>query len=1178
MISISTPEALIAQVLSGFDQRQRVQISGLSNADTQLLLLNLLAAEPEQINNFVLIFDQEKHITAWQSFADDLRSQEMVSAVSTLPFINCNGIDQYARHSYQLSQRLYSLNQLQQSSSSLVFTTTEALGQQTFTREALKSFCRELRVGQEIEMEELRQIFDDLGYFQSREVREYNSYALRGGIVDVFSPFYEHPLRIEFFGDEISSIRAFDVSNQSSSEELTHVLVGPTAEFVVPVAQRADAAQEIYETLLSSDIDRHDRDGMIRSFLGSGRFPGVESFSSILRDESEPAIAHLNSKSCLIFIDTIGSCFENYISTRDKSVEDYQLSKNHKKIGIDPDTWMLEGAVLRDTCEKNSRVIEIGNPYEDPYALKVCYSYEHLWTHIQSKNSQDRFDSWVEVITSLMNSGKNIYVATSSVESIERVSHLLEHRGFQPLRSDELLPRLLQSSLKEPSQELIVGVASFGAPAILGNGLVIPEHSLLGVKKSRHKPTSKNLQNLLSSFKELKVGSLIVHIEHGIGRYIGLKNLEVAGRKSDYLLLEYSGGDKVYLPVDRLNMLQRYHADGDKKSALDKLTGHGWEKRKSRVKKAVKDIADELLKLQAQRKLERGMSCRPLDDDYFRFETGFPYVETDDQLRVIQEVHKDMGSPYPMDRLVCGDVGFGKTEVALRAAYRAVLNGYQVLVLVPTTVLCYQHYETFQSRMKDFGIKVAQANRFVSSIEMKNAIKGLEEGHIDVLIGTHRILSKDINPRSLGLIVIDEEQRFGVVHKERLKSFKANCDILTMTATPIPRTLHMSLLGLRDISIITTPPAQRLPVKTYIAPFDESLIVDAIKLEVDRGGQVFFVHNRVEDIAAMRNFLVTLFPKVDIRVAHGQMPERDLEKVIIDFIAGKFSVMVCTTIIESGIDMPHVNTLIVNQADKFGLAQLYQIRGRVGRSPRQAYAYFLTPSSGKMSDDAKKRLDVLSVHQDLGSGFQIASHDLEIRGAGSLLGAEQSGQVADVGLELYTTMLEEAIKELQGQPVQHSVDTEVKIAFSERLPDEYISDESLRLQLYKKLFSIREREELHVIQGDTVDRFGALPDQALLLFKVAELKYLLRCCRAKKIQENRFDQIEIEFSSLSEPQIARIIATVKQRPEKYRLSPDYRLYLSLSVGFSADQKKQLTYVDELISLLEPLEVSMESSE
>jgi transcription-repair coupling factor (superfamily II helicase) len=628
--------------------------------------------------------------------------------------------------------------------------------------------------------------------------------------------------------------------------------------------------------------------------------------------------------------------------------------------------------------------------------------------------------------------------------------------------------------------------------------------------------------------------------------------------------------------VDRLNLVQKYAGgEGAAQPPLDRLKSQGWVKRKSKVKKAVAELADKLMRFQAQRKLARGPRLSDPGDLYYQFEGDFPFDETEDQWQAIDDVNKDLSGLEPMDRLVCGDVGFGKTEVALRAAMRAVVDGWQVMVLAPTTVLSFQHYKTFWQRFDKYRVRVGLLNRFVSAKQVTQARKDFADGRLDILIGTHRILSKDVKPKHLGLVVVDEEQRFGVTHKEAIKSLRAGCHVLTLTATPIPRSLHMAMLGLRNISIISTPPVERLAIRTYVAQMDEELIRQGVERELQRGGQVFFVHNRVENILQMREFLGEILPGVEIRVAHGQMREHELERVMVNFIEGKFPMLLCTTIIESGLDIPNVNTIFVNRAENFGLAQLYQMRGRVGRSSRQSYAYFLTRSDMSLNPDAARRLELLAAHQELGSGFQIANYDLEMRGAGNLLGGEQSGHVADVGLELYTEMLQEEIEKLQGEtPVTGArLDTELKIPVTATIPKSYVTSENQRLSLYKSLFSEHEIEQVQALRRDTRDRFGPMPISCERIFKIAELKILLGQIKASVLSSLQADRYEIRFHSLTESEIATIADACGRDSQVYELRPDFSLVVNLQLDASCDDQETL-WLEQLTKRIEPLSFHM----
>jgi transcription-repair coupling factor (superfamily II helicase) len=783
------------------------------------------------------------------------------------------------------------------------------------------------------------------------------------------------------------------------------------------------------------------------------------------------------------------------------------------------------------------------------------------------------FVKWSEFVGLQSQNGVRIMIGLRSEDHFSKIKNLFSHRGIE-----------VSFSQSNPFTELDWGGDLIRA-AILDfsevmydqslNLLVIPETTLIGQGRSQKSRQSPKLQNYINSFRDLKTGDLVVHILHGIARYTGMKTLDVSGFKAEFLILEYKGGDKIYLPVDKLNLLQKY-SSGETGSAgsIDSLKSKNWQTRKSKAKKAVRDMAEELLKQHAKRTINSGVSYSSPSDEYFKFEGSFPYEETDDQRRVISEVNFDLTSQNPMDRLVCGDVGFGKTEVALRAAFRVAYDHHQVIVLVPTTVLCYQHFRSFKQRLEPFGLKVEQMNRFVSRADQNEIKERFAEGAVDVLVGTHRILSKDIKANRLGLVIVDEEQRFGVAHKEKLKQFKAACDILTLSATPIPRTLHLSMLGLRDISIITTPPVDRLYVKTYVAKFDESLIKEAIERELARGGQVFYVHNRVQDIGQVAALIKALVPSARIKFAHGQMTERKLEDVIVDFLEQRFDVLVCTTIIESGIDMPNVNTLIVDRSDRFGLAQLYQLRGRVGRSTRQAYAYFMTPSEESLAEDSRKRLEILASHQELGSGFQIASHDMELRGVGNLLGGEQSGKISDIGLDLYTEMLEATIREMQGdKEYRERRDVEIKLPVQVMIPQTYIKEESVRLQLYKSIFSCEKESDLDRLRGETRDRFGAFDRLMERLFNLAYLKVILLNCNVEKLVAKPRGGFEISFLKLHEVQISALIDVVMQKPKTYRLTPNYQLFISAltqadKLGFD-DENDALLSV--LIERLQPLQ-------
>ncbi|HLB58699.1 MAG TPA: transcription-repair coupling factor, partial [Bdellovibrionota bacterium] len=637
-------------------------------------------------------------------------------------------------------------------------------------------------------------------------------------------------------------------------------------------------------------------------------------------------------------------------------------------------------------------------------------------------------------------------------------------------------------------------------------------------------------------------GDYVVHVEHGIGQYEGLKQLFREGGQKDYLLLRYKGKDRLYLPVHRVNLLQKYIGPEQGRIQLDQLGGQSWERRKRRVNEAVEELAGELLKLYAAREIVKGYKFSPPDPFFHEFEGTFEFEETEDQQRAIDEVLEDMCKQKPMDRLVCGDVGYGKTEVALRAAFKSVLDHKQVAVLCPTTLLAAQHERTFKERFKDFPVTIELLSRFRTTREQKEVIKKIERGEIDILIGTHLLLSKRVQFRDLGLVVIDEEQRFGVKQKERLKSLRTEVDILTLTAKPIPRTLSLSLSGLRDLSIINTPPADRHAIKTFVTPFHEEVIRDAILNELQRGGQIFFVHNRVQTIASITRTLQQILPEARFGIAHGQLPERALEKVMSRFLNREIDVLVCSAIIESGLDIPSANTLVVNRADTFGLAQLYQLRGRVGRSKEQAYAYLLIPSDQTITIEAQQRLEVLQRYTEFGSGFRIASHDLELRGGGDILGGEQSGHIAAVGFELYTRLLDEAIRTLRGEKVEPQIEPEIKLQVPAFIPQEYIADTKQRLALYKRLATASSDEELGILRQEMRDRFGPVPNPTENLFQVMCVKHRLQRLRARTLTATA-DQITLEFDPSTPLKTEQVLLLITNSPNRYSLKPGDRFVI-----------------------------------
>jgi transcription-repair coupling factor (superfamily II helicase) len=757
-----------------------------------------------------------------------------------------------------------------------------------------------------------------------------------------------------------------------------------------------------------------------------------------------------------------------------------------------------------------------------------------------------------------------IFVAPTKADGT-RLRELLVNYNYQLPLVETSLPVLMERT--DFAQAIICGQLNHGFCMPEAGLVVVTFDEIFGTRKRQPAGTTKrHPSHFLTSLSELKQDDFVVHLDHGIGVYRGLKFLQVAGVEGEFLHLEYDGGDRLYLPVDRINMVQKYIGGDGAQPALDRLGGTSWEKVKAKARKSIFAMAEELVQLYALREAREGTAFASPDAMYQEFEAAFEYEETPDQQRAIDETLAGMQNKKPMDRLICGDVGYGKTEVAMRAAFLAVEGGKQVAVLAPTTILAQQHLQTFRHRFRNHPVRIEMVSRFLTNKEIAEILQDTARGKVDIVIGTHRLLQKDVEFKNLGLVIIDEEHRFGVVHKERLKKLRQLVDVLSLTATPIPRTLHMSLVGIRDLSIIETPPVDRLAIQTYVTRYDDRLIRDAILREIDRSGQVFFLHNRVETIDRLALKLAELVPEAKFAVAHGQMRPKELEKVMLDFFNNQTQVLVCSAIIESGLDFPNANTIIINRADRFGLAQLYQLRGRVGRSHRHAYAYLLIPGEQAITPDAEKRLRALQEIDGLGGGFKLAMHDLEIRGAGNLLGEQQSGQIHAVGFELYTEMMEKAIQELKGEDVLPEVDPEIRLGIPAYFPDSYIPDANQRLYFYKRLASLRDDQELTELKEEIIDRFGPYTTMVENLFLVMNLRRTLKEFLVQQISVAD-GRVYLLFHPESPVKVDKVLELIQKQKNRFRLMPDGRLSFAPK---NLDWEPLVEEVSELLRSIEDL--------
>ncbi|NRA44480.1 MAG: transcription-repair coupling factor [Oligoflexales bacterium] len=1137
-------------ILNSFKHGQKAQVITGSEAANQLSITSLLAHLSTQYqhdskNCAVIILPNTKDMGHWFELLNANLGELPGTKVHQFVPYSMWGNDRFINHSVLIKRRLAALADLVEGEHFCVIVTSlQAMAQRTISLEAFKEQKLPFKTDEEYDLEDTLSLLETIGYQKVHRIEEAGYYALRGGVLDVFPINLPKPIRLEFLGDNLLSIREFSLENQRSEQSVDAVVVYPCQEALLFPDKVKSYAQALHEELLAQKCKPADRTGMVETLSKGLRFNLFELFAPLFRLGEASIFDYLEPDSCLIFPNNFQSCLDSYEESLESLVAGYEQDISAQRATLSPEKHFLGGALPDAVKSLQALWLEFSKLTPEQGFEEHALQASSLSLPPLLPNTP-KYERWLPVWKDLAEQGGQVIVLGEGAHDASIFEDLLtRHDMGKPEKSS--LPSLLNKGEHGPSlvKESRGHISSWfwDEESLV---LFIPRQELFAAAKKKRRAASKELQQYLSSFKDLKVGDLVVHAQHGIASYQGMRQIQVGGASNDFLDLEYHGGDKVYLPVDRISLLQRYYgSEQGKKAALDRLGGGAWAKRKSKVSQAIKDIAEDLLRIQAQRALKKGFRYDRANELFEKFIDDFPYDETEDQIKAWDDIDADLSSSKAMDRVIVGDVGFGKTEIAMRAAMRAVLAGFQVLVLVPTTVLCYQHAQTFKERLSKYGVEVASINRFLKASQQKEVLQRLSKGTCDVLVGTHRILSKDCRAKNLGLVIIDEEHRFGVSHKEALKELKSNADILVLTATPIPRTLHMAMIGIRDISMIATPPHDRLPVKTLVSKFDDQLIEDAITYELSRGGQVFFLQNRVEGIEETVSFLKKLVPRARVDFAHGQMNQVQLENRLLSFLEQKLDVLVCTTIIESGIDMPNVNTMIVNRSESFGLAQLYQLRGRVGRSSVQAYAYFLV-NSQTGSKDGLKRLEVLQAHQELGAGFHIASYDLELRGAGNLVGGEQSGHVNSIGLEMYTEMLNRCIEKLAGKETMDVVDPELKLSSGAHIPAEYMELETDRLSTYKQIFSCDQEEDIYELANSVKDRYGPLPTALSELFVIASIKIYLKKMRASRLIEQGKGLWLISFSQLTEAHIAGLLTQVGKNQKTLSLSSDFTLKVKL---------------------------------
>lgn len=1038
----------------------------------------------------------------------------------------------FKAHSHQIfEERSNIMTQVTRGDQCIVVASIDSLLNRTIPKNYFIKNFKTLKIGETIALEEIAHNLLILGYDRVDRVEAKGQFSIRGGIVDVYPLSSEMPYRIELFDNEIDSIRVFDKDSQLSLEKLNEVILSPAQELLFDDSIKEKAIEKI----------KLDFKKVSKQIKGSSLMKLKEKINELIEALNQGYTA---------------SGVENYL---DYFYEKITLLTDYFEkeafIFIDEPTRVDERGqiILREFQELFKSLLEKGEVL--PAQAKMMVSYDELLFHLKEKpllilnslprDNQDftskyivrfssrmaqafhgKIDIFVEELKDWKNKGYKIVLLCGTEERGRRLEKSLRDRGMECTFFPQV-PKAIQSG----QVFILQGNLEAGFQYHSNRFLVIAEEQIFGTIKRKRKIAKKKNGRPIKSFTDLKVGDYVVHENHGIGKYTGIEQLKVQGATKDYLKIKYLAGDCLYVPIEQMDLVQKYIGAEDGAPKLNKLGGAEWRKTKAKVKGAIEDMAKDLLHLNAVRKMAKGYAFSSDTLWQKQFEDMFPYEETPDQLRCIQEVKQDMEKSIPMDRLLCGDVGYGKTEVAIRAAFKCVMDGKQVAFLVPTTILAQQHYNTFIQRFSSFPITVEMLSRFRTDKQQVKILNNMKTGNIDIIIGTHRILSKDIQFKDLGILIIDEEQRFGVQHKEILKQLRKNVDVLTLTATPIPRTLHMSLIGLRDMSIIEEPPEERYPVQTYVIEYNDEMIRDAILKEMGRGGQVYFVFNRIKGIQQMASKIRKLVPEAKLAIGHGQMGERELENVMIDFMNKEYDILVCTTIIETGLDIGNVNTIIVNDADKMGLSQLYQLRGRVGRSNRLAYAYLCYQKDKILTEVAEKRLKAIKEFTEFGSGFKIAMRDLEIRGAGNLLGAEQHGHMAAIGYDLYCKLLEDTVREMKGEHVDQTVETTIEIHVNVFIPDDYISNENHKLEIYKKIASIRELQDVYDIEEEIEDRFGTIPEAVMNLISIAYIKAMAQKIGMIKISETKtYAKLEFDSASRINPVgIAEVMALYSSR-------------------------------------------------
>lgn len=1142
------------QIESNLKPKSRQLVTGIGGSARTLLIDNLLKASGKPI---VVIVDTLFHA---DQLTGDLSNLLADDQVFEFPVEEMGAAELATSSPEYKAQRVLALNQLISGEPAVIVTSVSGLKRLLPAPEQFKSAKLTIDMDSDYDLEALKLKLHQMGYAFQKLVAAPGDFSIHGSILDIFPLNNQDPVRIDFFDTEVDSMRTFDVGNQRSIKSIDKIDILPATDLLIDNDQRQKVAKQLRGELTSEMADLDDDaakklqntiEPQIMDLENGLNDPKWLLFANQFYDQSHSLLDYLTEDGVVIY-------------------DDYsRITDSERQLESDDNVWLADKL-------KNHELLKTTNYTNDFKTIFKKNSKATLILSLFQKGlGRMRLDAIVNITVRPMQQffsqmpmlrtetgrwqkqKQTVIIMVASAQRLQKVAQTLADFEINATQTD-------RDHLLAHTVQLVAGNLDNGFELPSANLVIVTEKEMFGtVVKKRPRQTTFNNAERIKSYTDLKPGDYVVHVNHGIGRYEGMKTMEVDGKHQDYLTISYRDSAKLFIPVTQLNLIQKYVSSEDKKPRINKLGGGEWQKTKRKVASKIEDIADDLIDLYAKRDAEKGYAYPKDDSLQAEFEARFPYTETPDQLRSADEIKRDMEHPKPMDRLLVGDVGYGKTEVALRAAFKAVEVGKQVAFLVPTTILAQQHYDTMMDRFADYPIEVRVLSRFQTTAQVRETLAGLKNGTVDIVVGTHRLLSKDVQFNNLGLLIIDEEQRFGVKHKERIKEMRTDVDVLTLTATPIPRTLNMSMMGVRDLSVIETPPSNRYPIQTYVLEQNAGTIREAITREMARGGQVFYLHNRVEDIEKTVEQISELVPEARVAYIHGQMTENQLEDILYDFINGEYDVLVTTTIIETGVDIPNVNTLFVENADHMGLSQLYQLRGRIGRSSRVAYAYFMYQPNKVLTEIGEKRLEAIRDFTELGSGFKIAMRDLSIRGAGNLLGKQQHGFVDSVGYDLYTQMLGDAVAKKRGRKVAFKTDTTIELDVEAYLPSSYIQDNQQKIEIYKRIRQIENEDQLHEVDDDLIDRFGDYGQPVANLLKIAEMKMYSDESMIDKIHQDGprvtltfAPQASDEFSS--KELLAAIAAT------KFRAtinSADHKYQIVLTV-----QPNMTDWLDQIIAL------------